>query len=46
MAEVVRDAIERHLEELGETADEALDATFGSVPDAWSPPRDEWDRRR
>jgi predicted DNA-binding protein len=44
MAEVIREAIERHLDEAAEMIDEALDATFGSVPDAWVPPRDEWDR--
>ena len=45
MAQIVREALDRYLEE-EETPDlqAALDATFGSCPDFEVPSRDEWDR--
>ncbi len=45
MAEVVREALERHLAERDADSQVVLDETYGSVVDAWVPPRDEWDRR-
>ncbi len=44
MAEVVREALERHLAQPLDSVQDLLDDTFGSVADAWAPPRDEWDR--
>jgi predicted DNA-binding protein len=45
MAQIVREALDRYLEE-EETPDlqTVLDATFGSRPDFEVPSRDEWDR--
>jgi metal-responsive CopG/Arc/MetJ family transcriptional regulator len=43
MAEVVREALENHLAQPRDVQD-LLDETFGSVVDAWAPPREEWDR--
>jgi len=45
MAQIVREALDRYLEE-EETPDlqTVLDATFGSCPDFEVPSRDEWDR--
>jgi predicted DNA-binding protein len=44
MAEVVREALEHHLAQPPDTVLDVLDDTFGSVLDAWAPPRDERDR--
>ena len=44
MAEVVREALEHHLAQPLDSVLDVLDDTFGSVVDAWAPPRDEWDR--
>ena len=44
LAEVVRDALARYLGEPVEDLASALESTFGSVPDAWAPPRGEWHR--
>jgi predicted DNA-binding protein len=43
MAEVVREAVERYVEDPLDVEAE-LDATFGAVPTAEVPSRDEWDR--
>ena len=43
LASLVREAIDRYLEVAPEAA-EALDATFGSLPDLEVPARDEWNR--
>ena len=44
LAEVVRRALDRYLEETDPDPGPALRATFGSIPDASAPSRDEWDR--
>ena len=44
MAEVVREALEHHLAQPLDSVQGLLDDTFGSVVDAWAPPRYEWDR--
>lgn len=45
LAEVIREAIDAYLAgEGGETLQDALDATYGSMPDLEVPPRSEWDR--
>jgi len=44
MAEVVRLAVDRYLDEEAPTSEEALAAPFGATPDAEAPDRDEWDR--
>jgi len=41
MAEVIRRALDEYL---GDDAATALQSTFGAVPDARSPSRDEWQR--
>ena len=43
MAEIVRRAVDRYLEESLDPA-AALATTFGAIPDAAAPSRDEWDR--
>jgi len=43
MAEVIRRALDEYLTDEGDAA-AALSATFGAVPDATSPSRDEWPR--
>ena len=45
MAEIVREALEQHLAQPLDSVQDLFDDTFGSVVDAWAPPRDEWDRR-
>ena len=42
LAEVVRRALDKYLESAVPDADTALRATFGAVPDASTPDRDEW----
>jgi Ribbon-helix-helix protein, copG family len=44
LAEVVRRALDEYLESAGPDADTALSSTFGAVPDASTPNRDEWVR--
>jgi Ribbon-helix-helix protein, copG family len=44
MAEVVREALEHYLAQPLDSVQDLLEDTFGSVVDAWAPPRDEWDR--
>jgi hypothetical protein len=39
-----REALEHHLAQPLDSVDDVLDDNFGSVVDAWAPPRDEWDR--
>lgn len=43
MASLIREAVDRYLEATPE-AEEALDATFGSLPALEVPSRAEWDR--
>lgn len=44
LAQVVRDAVDAHVERSGESVEEALAATAGALPDLEVPSRDEWDR--
>ena len=44
MAAVVREAVSAYLVDAAPEAEKALAATFGAVPDATVPSRDEWDR--
>jgi Ribbon-helix-helix domain len=44
LAELVREAVDDYLAHTGPDAPEALDATFGALPDLAIPSRDEWDR--
>lgn len=44
LAEVVREAVDAYLDEPRPDPDEALAATFGTMPDLEVPSRDEWDR--
>lgn len=44
LAEHVRAALDRYLEEVAADPGPALDATFGALPGLAPPPRDEWDR--
>jgi predicted DNA-binding protein len=44
MAQLIREAIDAQLEREAPNAVEALDATYGSMPDLAVPSRDEWDR--
>ena len=44
MADVVRAALDRYLEESGADPVAALRATFGAAPDITPPTRDEWAR--
>ena len=44
LAEVVRAALDRYLEEAATDVDAALQATFGADPAARVPSRDEWAR--
>lgn len=44
LAAVVREALERYLTHGPEDVEEALDRTFGAIPDLEVPPREEWDR--
>ncbi|MEE8457946.1 MAG: CopG family transcriptional regulator [Acidimicrobiia bacterium] len=44
MAEVVRRALDKYLDRQIPDPTVALTATFGAVPDASTPDRDEWDR--
>ena len=44
MAEIIRRALDRYLDGEVPDPDLALAATFGAVPDATAPSRDEWDR--
>jgi predicted transcriptional regulator len=44
LAAVVRDAIDDYLSREDVSLAEALDSTFGTMPDLEVPPRDEWDR--
>jgi hypothetical protein len=44
LAQLIREAVDRYLEnEVGEP-DAVLEATFGALPDLEIPSRDEWDR--
>ena len=43
MAEIIRRAVDLFLDRYPDPAP-ALDATFGAVPDAVAPGRDEWER--
>jgi hypothetical protein len=44
LAQLIREAVDRYLEnEVGEP-DSVLEATFGALPDLEVPSRDEWDR--
>lgn len=44
MAEVVRRALDRYLDETDPDPEPALRTTFGALPDASAPDRGEWDR--
>jgi hypothetical protein len=44
MAQVIREVLETYLDPPRPSADEALKATFGAIPDISVPDRDEWDR--
>lgn len=44
LAQVIRDAVDAHLAEIGGDARAALAATFGVAPNLEVPSRDEWDR--
>ena len=44
MAQIIREALDRYLATMRPDPDDALDATFGSMPELTVPSRDEWDR--
>ena len=44
LAEVVRRALDDYLDRQSADVEAALSVTFGAVPDAAAPNRDEWDR--
>lgn len=44
IAEIVRRALDRYLEDVGGDVNAALEATFGADPAAEVPSRGEWDR--
>ena len=44
MAEIIRRALDSYLQDETPDPELALAATFGAVPDATVPSRDEWDR--
>jgi len=44
LAEVIREAVDQYIENSGESIKEALEATYGTMPDLEVPSRDEWDR--
>ena len=44
LEEVVREAIDQDLERSGERMEEALEATYGTMPELDVPSRDEWER--
>jgi hypothetical protein len=44
LAEIVRRALDRYLDEEAPDPSAALEETFGSVPDIEPPSRNEWDR--
>jgi metal-responsive CopG/Arc/MetJ family transcriptional regulator len=44
LAELVREAVDQYLERSQPSVEEALDSTFGMLPDLEVPSRDEWDR--
>jgi predicted DNA-binding protein len=46
LAEVVREAVDAYAEERDVDLQEALDATFGTMPSLRVPPREEWDPAR
>lgn len=47
LAEVIREAVDRYLEDQSPRARQAvLDTTFGALPSLEIPPREEWDRSR
>lgn len=45
LAELIREAVDEYLESRPASVDEALAASFGTVPDAAAAPRSEWDDR-
>jgi hypothetical protein len=45
MAEIVRRALDRYLEQETPDPSASLEETFGSIPDVEPPSRDEWDRK-
>ena len=44
LAELIREAVDRYLEQEPPNRDEILKKTFGSMPDLEVPPRSEWNR--
>jgi hypothetical protein len=46
LAEIIREAIDAYLATTAPDVDEALNATFGTIPDLIVPSRDEWNRER
>lgn len=45
LAALVREALDTYLAEDTRSIEEALESTFGTMPDLAAPPRSEWDRR-
>ncbi len=44
LAQVVREAVDAHVDQAPPELDGILDKSFGSMPDFETPPRSEWDR--
>lgn len=44
LADVIREAVDAYLSEAAPGSKQALEATFGALPDLEVPSRDEWDR--
>lgn len=44
LADVIREAVDAYLLDAGPGPQDALDATFGRLPELEVPSRDEWDR--
>jgi predicted DNA-binding protein len=43
LAELIRNALDAYVDDHLTDADEALETTFGAIPDLRTPSRDEWD---
>lgn len=44
LAHLIREAVDRYLDNEAADPNEVLAATFGAIPDFEAPPRSEWDR--
>jgi hypothetical protein len=44
LAQLIRAAVDKYLEDAAPPPKDALEATFGTTPDLEVPDRDEWDR--